>query len=475
MLFVIIILIPIALALFMVGARFWQATVIGVLFWLLIEGAVRKWLLPSYQAPIILMKDIALIAAYGGYLLSSKARVTEEDKLSFLALLFGTLAVYCTLEMMNPQLPSPLLGLYGLKNYLLYLPLAFVLPAILDTREKVRKAIFWLCIVAIPICLLGLYQFSQPPQSWINKYVSHEGSESMTSLFGAQGEGEFRYGRARTASTFSFIGGFTTFLLLSVPASASVLLLSRRLDRMTILALAALVLGLGATFTTGSRTPIFIFAAAAPLLLLIAGYKRLLPFSAALRMGAAATVVGFASIYLFSDAASALIYRNENSDSNLTRLLSPVVELAKAYSTSPIFGFGVGSNSNAAMTLGGADLYWLGGNLFELETARVMQDLGMVGFILVYLTKIYVIYLIVSYIQWSRSRMFVAILIAILAFVIPHLILFTINNPTGGVIYWGLVGMAIAMHRIERAERREAVAERRAAMMSLSGQQPAAA
>ena len=39
-------------------------------------------------------------------------------------------------------------------------------------------------------------------------------------------------------------------------------------------------------------------------------------------------------------------------------------------------------------------------------------------------------------------------------FLIPHLFLFTVNNPTGGLINWALLGLSVAIYRIERAERR---------------------
>jgi hypothetical protein len=282
-----LLLIPVGVILLMVGTRFWKQTVIAMFIWLLVEGAVRKWVFPSFQAPILLLKDVGFAAAYVGYMLTPKNRVPEADRIRLLGLSFAALSIYCVLEILNPALPTPLMAVYGLKNYLMYIPLIWLMPQLIRTRDDVNKWLFWTCALAIPICLLGLYQFTQPGTSWINKYVSHEaGQEAVASLFGEQGEGEFKYGRARTSSTFSYIGGFTTYLILILPLAGGLLLAQRSKRLETYLAMAAVFLAVGATFTTGSRTPVFIVMAAAPLMVLTAGGKGLLPIAAAMRLAA---------------------------------------------------------------------------------------------------------------------------------------------------------------------------------------------
>lgn len=461
MLVFLIILIPVSIILMMIGIRFWKGTIIGVLVWLLLEGAARKWLLPQYQAPILLVKDIALMAAYCGYLISPKIPVPEADKLNGMIILFLVVAVYCVLEALNPNLPNVALAAYGLKNYLMYIPLIFIIPQVFSTRESVQKLIFWTILTAIPICLLSLYQFTQPPTSWINKYVAHEEGAAAISLFGAQGEGEFRYGRARTASIFSYLSGFTTYLLLVVPLLAGRLLSSVRRSRETTLAIAALVLAIGGTITTGSRSPIVIFAAMAPMMVIILGLKGTLPRDVALRAGGALILFTLATVYLFSDALAALLFRAETAGDASGRFTAPLIEMSNALAVTPLFGMGIGSNSNASAMLADPSLYWLQGNLFEVEHARVIQDLGIAGFLLVYFLKFYATYLIIRHLIWSKSKFFVSLHVSILAFVVPHTVyLFTINNPTGGLLYWTAIGLSVAIFRIERAERRAMAAVR---------------
>lgn len=445
---------PIAVGLFVFGIKFWRLTIVALLVWLLVEGMFRKWVFPQYQGPILLLKDVGFLAAYCGYMISPKERIGEEDRMRPLRMLSVALGVYCLLELANPSLPTVWLGLYGMKNYLMYIPLAFVIPELWKTREDINKVVLWSCLATIPICLLALYQFTQPPTAWINLYVSHEqGTEVTAVMFGGSGEGAFRYGRARTVSTFSYIGGFATFLIFAVPMVGSRLLVSYKRNREVLIAAAALLLAVGATFTTGSRTPVFVLGAMAPVLVLIAGFKGLLPMGTAFRLVVFVTVAIALSYIFFSDAATAFLYRAENGDDTTTRVLSPIVELMGALTNSPVLGLGVGANSNAAVTLGGADLAWLRGNYVETELARVMQELGLLGFALVYVIKCYVSYVVAKNIAWSRSKLFITVHAAALAFIVPHMVLFTINNPTGGIIYWALIGLSAAMVRIERKER----------------------
>lgn len=449
-----IFLVPIALVLMLFGARYWRQTIIIVLFWSIVEGAARKWILPSFQAPILQIKDIALIAAYLGYAMSPRVPVPDADKIKLLSFLFVAQAAFCFLQILNPALPSPLLGIYGFKTYIVYTPLLFIMPEIIRTRDDLRTFLKWATIVAIPVSLLALYQFSQPPSSWVNKYVSHEeGAEAVVSVFGEGGEGAFKTGRARTSSTFSYIGGLVTFLIAVAPLTMSTFFQNNVPRKMMYLAAAASVLMIGAVMTTGSRTPIAIFAVVLPMAALFVGIRGLLPLASAIRLAVLAALLGAAGSYFFADAASALLYRAENADSTADRLISPITELIGAFNLTPVLGFGIGSNSNAAGSLVNSSFYWLP-FLVENETARVMQDLGLIGFVIVYLFKISIAYLAIRWMFWSRSKLFVSVYIGCISFLLPIIMLLTINNPTGGLYYWTIAGLVLAMFRMESAERR---------------------
>lgn len=453
MILYLIFLVPIGLVLMLFGARYWRQTIILVLIWSIVEGVARKWILPSFQAPILQIKDMALIAAYLGYALSPRMPVPEASKIQLLSALFVAQAAFCFLQILNPALPTPLLGIYGFKTYIVYTPLLFIMPEVIRTRDDLRTFLKWATIVAIPVSLLALYQFSQPPSSWVNKYVSHEeGAEAIVSVFGQGGEGEFKTGRARTSSTFSYIGGLVTFLIAVAPLTMSIFFQNNVPRKLMYIAAAATVLMIGAVMTTGSRTPVAIFAVVLPMAALFIGIRGLIPLGTAIRLAVLAVVIGVAGSYLFSDAANALLYRAENSDSTAGRIMSPITELIGAFNLTPVLGFGIGSNSNAAGSLVNASFYWLP-FLVENETARVMQDLGPIGFVIVYFFKISIAVLAIRWMFWSRSKLFVSVYIGCICFLVPIIMLLTINNPTGGLYYWTIAGLVLAMFRMECAER----------------------
>ncbi|RYD62936.1 MAG: hypothetical protein EOP58_12340 [Sphingomonadales bacterium] len=449
MLILLLPLLPILLAFGMFAVSRWRTTIIAVLVWTLFEGVVRKWVFPGYQAQILVAKDIVLLAAYLGYALTIGLRSASPS--GPLLLLGGMFVAYCFVQLVNPNAPSMLLAVYGLKNYVVYMPLAIIIPDMIQREETFRRTMLWICILSIPISLLALYQFSQPPSHWVNQYVSHEeGVTSTAFAFGAGDGGDFQSGRARTSSTFSFLGGFSTFLVLMVPMAQAMLLSGMFKGRALLLVAGSLALALGATLTTGSRAPIYVYAAVMPVMMLLGAGKGLVSLTTALRFTLVIAVIGGGASFVFGSALDAYEYRAANSDNPLERLLSPINEPLRAFETSPLIGTGIGTTSNAsASIMQSPDAWWLGGYAYEAENARVMQELGFPGFFLLYLLKIYVVLLIYRFYRRSRRRANIALHLQALSFTAIHLVFPTVNNPTGGLFYWAMVGLAIAADRVE--------------------------
>ena len=59
----------VALAILAIAVR-WQWIIWGVIFWVVIEGAFRKWVFSGFQAEIYLIKDALLLSAYVGFAMS---------------------------------------------------------------------------------------------------------------------------------------------------------------------------------------------------------------------------------------------------------------------------------------------------------------------------------------------------------------------------------------------------------------------
>jgi O-antigen ligase len=430
--------------------RYWRPMVPIILFYSLIEGGIRKWGLPEYQAQIYLIKDVVLIFVYFGWLLDRRSAWIDPPKLYTFKYLLAILVGYLILQFANPNAPSVLLSIVGLKNHLVYVPLMFVIPHILDTKEKLQKFLIIFAVTSIFIAGLGLYQFTQPYDAFVNTTLSHEEGVSVgASTYGDQFSGQY----VRTSSTFSFLGGFVTFLTIVIPFLLALIFSKGLRGWRTYAVYLALIIAFGATFTTGSRTSVLIALTSVPLIFLLATLRRLITVTSFLRLLVMGTILFALGSVLFQDAITGLLYRAENSDSTIVRFMSPFVETIGAFQVSPLFGTGMGTNSNAAATvMGSGYFYWLDGNFFELESARILQEIGLLGFILSYIIRFYLVIMALQYMARHRDPLYVGICIACMIFFLIHIVLFVVNNPTAGLYYWAMAGMVLATGRMARRD-----------------------
>ena len=100
-----------------------------------------------------------------------------------------------------------------------------------------------------------------------------------------------------------------------------------------------------------------------------------------------------------------------------------------------------------------ADFWWLNGNLFEVEMARVLQETGIIGFILVYAARVWLLIKAVRLGTRFRNPLYVALSGAIACLFLQDVILgFVVNNATVGIYHWFAGGLLFAMYRLEVAE-----------------------
>ncbi|MBV8225153.1 MAG: hypothetical protein JO232_08200 [Verrucomicrobia bacterium] len=168
---------------------------IWLYFWLLIfEGALRKWIFPSFSAPLLIVRDPIVVLIY---------LVAIAEGIFPVNLFFAPIAGLALVSFLAALTVFDNLGVivYGLRTNFLHLPLIFVMQKALR-RDDVSR--FGRCILAlaIPMTLLVLWQFASPPGSWINAAAGGELGGQML----ASGT------RIRPAGLFSFVSGMVSFL-----------------------------------------------------------------------------------------------------------------------------------------------------------------------------------------------------------------------------------------------------------------------
>jgi hypothetical protein len=413
------------------------------------EGGIRKWFFPGAQQQIYFIKDALLILAYLGFLRDRPPYGEHVKAMAGLKVILALSLVYLGIELFNPNSPSLLLSVFGFKNYLLYVPLAFVVPYMFSSSADLERKLRKYAVLMIPFAALGLVQFAFPPDHWINGYLSND-SENLrrASMFGA---GELEH--ARTSGTFSFTGGFTTFLLAIFFLAAGLATYRKWRISGNLLPLALLVITSAAMFTTGSRTPIYSIVITLPLMLFIWKVGGLVSGGALLRISAVWMIMSVAVLLISSGAIEAYQYRASHADDPTMRVLAPLSEVYDALGQTPVMGTGMATTSGAAITITGtSSFWWLQGVFVETEQARVLQEIGIIGFILIYAARAWLVIKAITLSARFRSPLHVAIGGGLAAFLAQSSYGIIINNPTAGIYYWFAVGLLFAMCRLELQE-----------------------
>jgi hypothetical protein len=186
------------------NSYFARLTRLKKLFWLyflllIFEGALRKWIVPQLSAPLLIIRDpVAILIIWEAYR-TRKWPARWSVPISLLTvLLVGLFALQIVVG--DNQF---LVGLYGLRSYLLPFPVIFIMGENLNGEDlqKLGACTLWL---ALPMCLLALGQYMTPESSFLNK-GAYTGAEQI-SYIGS---------RVRSSGTFSFAIGLVEFSTLA--------------------------------------------------------------------------------------------------------------------------------------------------------------------------------------------------------------------------------------------------------------------
>ena len=154
----------------------WRLAVKMALVIALFEGALRKWVFPGGQELVYLLKDVFLIGAYLRFFLSPDLDV-RATKLRAPTMLVVLSCMFLMPATINPNIGSILLAAYGLKIYVFYIPLMFMMPYLFRNQEEMVRQLTWYALLAIPIGLLGILQWRSGVSSIWNVYADQQGMD----------------------------------------------------------------------------------------------------------------------------------------------------------------------------------------------------------------------------------------------------------------------------------------------------------
>lgn len=428
----------------------WRAAVKVAFVAVLVEGAIRKWVLSSGQELAYFLKDVFLFGAYLRFYFAPEPEL-RAYVLRIPGMLIFLLCTVVSFSALNANIGSPLLALYGLKIYFMYVPLAFMMPYLFrDTRQMTRQ-LTWYALLAIPICVLGFLQYHSDRFSVLNTFAAGMGETGATGF----GVGD----RARVTGTFSYITGHATFVIVFFTLVV-VLLTLRETPWKSLLVFGVMPLLAGNALMNGSRASVMTMALVTLGFALAAMGGRLASsrhFVITLVFGA--LVACGAGIYYFTDAWAHWEARlKAGGDTIASRTVThPLSALALGVEKGGFFGFGIGTAHPATAAIRdklGILPMKQKVPLMDNELGQVMAELGFLGFAAWYGLRLLLLWLNWrSYLQ-SPPGLIRAMCLAVVLVGGPFLIMSVVYNHTASFFIFAMSGFALIPLVESRIQRR---------------------
>jgi hypothetical protein len=161
---------------------------------LIFEGALRRWVLPSFSNPLLVVRDILAI-----YLLfkAYQANIFPNHIFVSIMMWLGVVSIFIAIFLGHGNV---WVALFGSRIFIIQFPMLFLIGGVF-TKDDVLEMGKWFLILAIPMAALVTLQFFSPQSAWINKGI---GENIQAGFAGANGY-------FRPPGTFSFISGLSSF------------------------------------------------------------------------------------------------------------------------------------------------------------------------------------------------------------------------------------------------------------------------
>ncbi|WP_405325934.1 hypothetical protein [Leeuwenhoekiella sp. LLG6367-2.1] len=168
---------------------------------LIIEGGLRKWVLPGLAQPLLIVRDPVAIYLIYKSTYSGLYRFNEWINTAYI---LTAISLCLTLIVGHGNL---VVALYGCRIMLLHFPLIFIIGHFLSADDvlKIGKCLLY---ITIAMTVLVAWQFYSPQSAWINRGI---GGDLEGSGFSGAG------GYKRVPGMFSFTNGLTHFYGLVLP------------------------------------------------------------------------------------------------------------------------------------------------------------------------------------------------------------------------------------------------------------------
>jgi hypothetical protein len=215
----------------------------------ILQGALRKWVFPGLQI-MYLVQDVPLLFAY---MYAFYARLFRLNWLAWSCIVCALiLSMQTLMQIIVVGLPVQT-AVIGLHHYLFYLPILFMAPLCFNAKHRLRFLRFNL-LSTIPMALIATIQSRSSNSAWINRT-----SLGDNTAFSISGSDAFR-----STGTFNFTLPYSIWcgIVAALVIGEWLQPEEQRSFKSTPLLMVCSISALLATAVSGSRTAVFLTAAA---------------------------------------------------------------------------------------------------------------------------------------------------------------------------------------------------------------------
>lgn len=232
--------------------RRWRLGVYALFVWFPFEDLLRKF--SDNNLAIYFIKDLILVLTYVSFVQAWAREKRDERFVNPVALPLMLWFIMAATEVMNPETPSLVIGLMGMRMHFVYVPLLYLGYRFVDSEERIAQMGRVFLTVGAVVGGAGLVQLVVGPEALNPPHI--EGSTAVfTGRRGTEEYGEFFY----LTSVFNNAARFGRFLLIDLAIALGIYVYAQeRWRRLRAAAMAIAFLMFVNLVVTGSRTVLLV-------------------------------------------------------------------------------------------------------------------------------------------------------------------------------------------------------------------------
>lgn len=404
------------------------------LVWIIIDGVFRKWVFPSLSTPIFAIKYVLFGITYLFFFLKTGFYLPKiKNAFQIVVAIF---IIYCFFLLLhNPFNTSWLVSVFGLINYLFFMPLILIVPFYFNKIEHIEQMIKFIGYLSIPIFIIGILQYFLPVDHILNYLPNEDQKFNLVAQY------------TRSMSIFSFVKVYNVYLVFAVMSFLAYIYYLMFKEKSSWFYIVLLALGILNLFMTGSRLPMAVALVSVVIMLTyfflqIAQFRKTIVTTLLIGIILSVGLYSFSST--FSIAVDAFIKRSVTSEELAAKGIANYSAKDRTFDSIDAFKF---SDEAGYLGFGLGTTYQGTGNVlveyrpdisFEEEGERIVLEIGIIGGILTLLLRFFIFSYALNSLFKIKSVPFAILIIPFVLYLLPSVLFLSSNtfNYLEGFSYW---------------------------------------